>query len=320
MVQLKGDLLLPLTGKPDNTYWGLGDRWSTSSPTRRNDRARRKERGLLDYEQCRADELKRFVQFRGLNMPNEPSQKLSTNALRYYDSKLDRFGSIKNDYIAILQEADEVATFDKFLELPSEIRTIVYRKYFDDLPRLPELPHQPPVTLASKTLREGALPIFYEQCTFVLRFRENTHEVFDNRAPPLVLLYNTAEDPDHLTSDNLPASNLSHVSRLDLRLCYAQNFYPIGSPYHTHESGSWDIDLNGDAGPILRNNLSPGEVIHVHQRLGPYWAIRRQRLEPAMMKVLQEIWGRPGTAKFRYSDIRALRLAVLEALDPPDDV
>jgi hypothetical protein len=325
VVQLKCNLPAALNGKTDNTYGAIGPLsatagrkqrsrgrtyWvvdTTALPTKRRDRENRKERGLLDYEKCTETELKAFIQSRGLKLPTAtPGLSTADNHRYHIPYDLNRFGLTKSNYIATLKQADDTAVFHKFSDLAPELRTNVYRKYCQGLPELPVLPHQPPLTLASKLLCEEALPIFYEQCTFVLRFHENTEDIHDNLAP-VVRSYHAAKDPDHLTSANLSSSNFSRISRLHLRICYPH--------WGTEDSGSWFIDLNGEKGPtLLRRDLAFFDRYYRHH--GLYWPARCERLETKIMAVLQGIWERPGTCKFLYSDMEALRLAILEASGP----
>ena len=142
------------------------------------DRANRRERGLLDYENCSIDELEAFIERRHLNPPSEDtydSQVITTSVtfrntqdrplrMLKWDEKVEamRARAKKAAYIAVLQQADDTVVLDKFPTLIAELRTAVYKMYFDDLPTLPNLPYQPPLTLVKRDLRKEALPVFYE--------------------------------------------------------------------------------------------------------------------------------------------------------------
>lgn len=96
----------------------VGDTEAPTPPWR--DRDNREERGQLDYEKCTAAELMFFIQSRGLSMPITTLPKLSTkDALRggAEESDLESVELNKKDYATILQQADDAAVFDKFLEL-----------------------------------------------------------------------------------------------------------------------------------------------------------------------------------------------------------
>ena len=67
----------------------------------------------------------------------------------------------------ILEEADENMGFERLLDLPPELRVLIYGFYFDSLPKLRE-PVQPPLSQVSRLLRQESLPVFYSTCTFKL--------------------------------------------------------------------------------------------------------------------------------------------------------
>ena len=346
MVQLKRDLPYPTKSAPDNTYWAVGDRGRNlqtqeqrfrkkkyadliSEPATARivtDRANRKQRGLLNYENCTIDELETFIRVRHLNLPNEDtynSQVLATT-ITFRDTQDRQLRQQKRDdrlpkakkaaYIAVLHEADDDIVFDKFFNLHPELRKIVYEKYCEDFPHL-SLPYQPPLALASKNLRAEALPFFYESSTFVLRIKIRTRINRHGRlmGNPRVFLYNTAADPDLLTSANLPQDALSRISRL--RLCLLYRRPPSGfADMVLRSSMSWDIDLNGTTGPVLGKE---GTLNHFAE--GSYLDSCRERLESGIMRVFRDVWVRPKANKLRRGDLKDLRKAVYEALTLPVD-
>ena len=92
----------------------------------------------MSYEGRSVDELRAFCKARGL-----PAK--ATTA-----SRLAR----------ALEKADDLATFPRFLDLPAEIRNIIYELHFHDFDPFRGQHAQPPLTLASKQLRSEALPLF----------------------------------------------------------------------------------------------------------------------------------------------------------------
>jgi hypothetical protein len=111
----------------------------------------RRDRGLLSYNNCSPSELRAFCIRRRLSLPRGSQPK-------------------KEEFVKILEDADEAATFRRFLDLPPELRTSVYRFYFKSLPRL-EQPVQPPIS-KTPVIRAESLPIFYQTCTFVLNMKD----------------------------------------------------------------------------------------------------------------------------------------------------
>lgn len=351
MEQLKRDLPYPTKYTPDNTYWAVGDRLGVvqqneqrfrkkkyvdriSEPVTARivtDRENRKERGLLNYENCTIAELETFVERRRIAPPTEDSYHVrdlpsAINLRPTHDRQLRsqtrdekiealRAKAKKAAYIKVLHDADDTAVFDRFFQLPPEVRKIVYEKHYDDFPYL-FLPHQPPLTLASTLLRAEALPSFYEQTTFALRFNVFTraHRNSDNLVRPTrVCLYDTADDPDLLTSINLPENFLSRVSRIRLCLLHRHTHRPNtwGYRHVRAESMSFDIDLNDNTGPVVDQEGGLDDL------LDPYWDLCCERLKPAITRVLKGVAARPKAHNLGREDLKALLGAVREALNPP---
>ena len=118
------------------------------------------------------EELRRFAQDRGLNLPSS---------------------IVRKQLIEILETADKSAQFPRMLELPAELRVRIYEYHFvwfaddhasrarsikdpgdtetprDDEHRCIYLLHkQPPITKVCRILREESLDIFYDTITFWL--------------------------------------------------------------------------------------------------------------------------------------------------------
>ncbi|KAK5738255.1 hypothetical protein LTR17_006132 [Elasticomyces elasticus] len=103
----------------------------------------------LCYFQCSDAELKRFVKDRGIDTPE------------------GRFR--RSAIIEVLEHADEELAFTKFLDLPPELRTIVYDYYLAVFPEVLRNPVQPPLTRVCRLLRTETLPMFYQRTTFQVR-------------------------------------------------------------------------------------------------------------------------------------------------------
>ncbi|UJO24138.1 uncharacterized protein CLAFUR5_13833 [Fulvia fulva] len=115
----------------------------------------RAERGLMSYEDCTIEELQRFLQQRGFAR-EPPSQH--TRLVR------------------LLEKMDNRAKFERFLELPPELRNAVYGFHLGGLgvlqatkrerdsrsgsPVLVKRVVAPPLCLASKQLRQEAMLLF----------------------------------------------------------------------------------------------------------------------------------------------------------------
>lgn len=125
-----------------------------TSTTRLRELFIRCQRGLLSYERLPSRDLKLFAAQRAL--PVTPGQKPTVAALK-----------------AQLEQADDDGTFDRFTDLPPELRQLVYTFYFKSLEHPVPSRHydhlkcQPPITFASRDTRRESLPLFYESCVFL---------------------------------------------------------------------------------------------------------------------------------------------------------
>jgi hypothetical protein len=243
VVHLKHEFADALDGEPDNTYWAIGGSQyetqrvagSGADWASRINRSDRKDRGLLDYKNCKVTELKGFFGARGIKLPT---------GRRY-----------KVDLIAALEKADDEATFTKFSDLPPELRLTIADKYFDALPVLPRLPHQPPLTLASPALRGEALPLFHPNTTLTLSFTTTYDYIRMLRTGPTLT---TLHKDSVALLARIPAQSLGRIHKLRLQL------YPVSNNpvYREHCVVKWDVDLSGSgAEPVIRDTtISPAYV------------------------------------------------------------
>jgi len=150
----------------------------------------RYQRGLMSYEGRNVDELRVFCKDRGL-----PAKVTSA-------SRLAR----------ALENADDLATFPRFLDLPAEIRNIIYELHFYDFDPFRGQHAQPPLTLASRQLRLEALPLFYDCATFGL-FATSHHPRKRGVIQPghQYIALNSSD----FTS--MPAADFTRIKKFDLR-------------------------------------------------------------------------------------------------------
>ncbi|GIZ44250.1 hypothetical protein CKM354_000745400 [Cercospora kikuchii] len=151
-------------------YWGLNTYQNTQRTTLLQDLERkgftfradvrkaelvevqqRLDRGLLHYEDKRITnaQLSSFIQNRQLSKP---------------------VASTRKAMISVLLGADEALHFDKFVDLPPELRERIYQFHISSLPERLFCPTQPPITRTCKLFRKEALPIFHRLTTFEFRF------------------------------------------------------------------------------------------------------------------------------------------------------
>lgn len=116
----------------------------------------RAQRGLISYDKRPVAELRRFCTQRGIQVPTKVYKII---------------------LVLFLERDDEQVTFPRFMELPPELRVMVYGFSFNVLrgtPRALRAANEtlklmpPPVTLVSRTLRKESLPLFYVSGTLEL--------------------------------------------------------------------------------------------------------------------------------------------------------
>lgn len=106
----------------------------------------RSQRGLVSYEMLKLAELKSLVGQRGLAAPA---------------GKWDGPWSFRT----ILERADDNVTFNRFTDLPPELRLQIYAHHFNSFDeRDANIICQPPITAVSKSVREDSLPVFHSCC------------------------------------------------------------------------------------------------------------------------------------------------------------
>jgi hypothetical protein len=144
----------------------------------------------MGYHECTLRELQTFARNRGI----------MTAAI----------GLKKPALAQLLLQADAERTFEKLFELPPEVRNIIYQFYVGDLGTtwvryryLRETatyalhaPAQPPLASISRQLRHEVLPIFYQDCRFLLDFGRKNKEGYR-------LYRRSREFLDHLSVEHL---------------------------------------------------------------------------------------------------------------------
>ncbi|SMY29366.1 unnamed protein product [Zymoseptoria tritici ST99CH_1A5] len=175
-----------------------GGRHYTSATTRPRlvELVKRTARGLRCYDGDSPTELSHFISQRGINPTSSNTKK-------------------KQELITILESADEEATFDRFFDLPAELRVFVYELHFASYTcerRAIESPTPPPITQVDTMLREETLKLFYSTCEFLFNF----HSSIGN--PTLHF--------DDVTGDLIRKLTLTHlpdVRNMRIRVSWAGN-------------------------------------------------------------------------------------------------
>ncbi|SMR64014.1 unnamed protein product [Zymoseptoria tritici ST99CH_3D1] len=119
--------------------------------------AARTHRGLRCYDGDSVQELKQFVSQRGL------VAALATSRVK------------KLELMDLLETADEDATFDRFSELPPELRTLIYELHFEFFLTFDNFgsinsASPPPITHVNSQIRQETMQLFYATCHFDFGF------------------------------------------------------------------------------------------------------------------------------------------------------
>ncbi|KAK3626560.1 hypothetical protein LTR56_019730 [Elasticomyces elasticus] len=138
---------------------------------------RRSDRGLCSYDKRSKAELLQFCESRGY-------------------ARSDVLKSSKADLIALLENYEPV--FEPFMELPPELRVLIYEYHLASLESLSPVV-TPPITAVSKIVRKEALPCFYDTHRFV--FDEEPFEYGEYKKTYI---------------NNIPTSNFSQMRKLRL--------------------------------------------------------------------------------------------------------
>jgi hypothetical protein len=115
---------------------------------------------LLNSHGCERSELKRFCNNRHLQVLRNRARYKSKAALA-----------------KALTHADKERTFSRLLDLPRELRDLIYTFYVDGFGledgnylQIVHKPTYPPLARVNRTLRDEVLPIYYEKICIQLRF------------------------------------------------------------------------------------------------------------------------------------------------------
>ena len=114
----------------------------------------RQDRGLMCYNRCSDTELKSFATARKVPCYLESNKSAQM-------SKLLRALTIQT-----LTEADDNLQFEKFLDLPPELRKRIYEYYDEEFSDALYHPTKPPLARTCRQIRQELLPVFYSTHEF----------------------------------------------------------------------------------------------------------------------------------------------------------
>ncbi|KAF7195751.1 hypothetical protein HII31_02886 [Pseudocercospora fuligena] len=187
-LELKGNGIIPLPGSPRDRRIALLSRAA---------------RGLLIYEHCAPEELRKFCVQRGI-IDEDGKKRTDSDMVQGRVKKSILIKRARDDEpIALLETADEHATFDRFLDLDPLIRKKIFTMHLQNL-EYHHVPTQPPITQVSRLIKTESYPLFYDLCPANIRIA---------RKPPT--MYSTTKLADTPYLDAVERFFAKHTHQLN---------------------------------------------------------------------------------------------------------
>lgn len=230
-----------------------------SNLSRATEAMSRCKRGLLSYRRFAARELRAFCTARHLQ-----SRATTVHGLA-----------------RVLEKADEQAVFSKFMDLPPEIRCIIYEFYFFWLEDIP-IPHrQPPLTIASSQVRTESLPLFYQVGSFNCRWHTYTLEADLSE-------YHTLPHSNALRMLEMPEDKFNNINSLRIELRHTRNTDPLTITARL-DSVEFTLTKRGEKKPVQfddtltapfnsRNNAAINEFLEAIGYWVDEWSLQKEHL------------------------------------------
>lgn len=223
----------------------------------------RMQRGLMYYGNCSSEEVQRFCKQRKI----EPVG-----------------GRRQNNFIIALEQADDIATFDRFEKLAPEIRLEIYKQFFssfDTSRALPAKTSQPPISRVSRQTRRESLPLFYATMRFPFEYFVQDSRRSVNTATRTFLLLQKMK------------ANATHIRRLELQIHLAWD------PINTYKIC---IDLFEETCVVIKEPATFKT------------SAQTPRVQKVLEPILDEIVGRKGVKKLEKDDLKRLARAAVGGL------
>ncbi|KAF2766410.1 hypothetical protein EJ03DRAFT_178933 [Teratosphaeria nubilosa] len=235
-----------------------------------------KDCGPMCYDQCTHKELVKFAASRRIDI--SATKETTTNRRRI---------------IRTLVQADVERTFDRFMDLPPELRSRVYDYYLLGFAKVLHLPSQPPFARVHPTLRSELLPKFYRSKTFRLDFerRKPTTKFTASLLTQLFLVHLRDEDVKEMRKFVLGMCIPDNRTFGDTFLTAKIKLYPSEAAYTL----------------FLRQETSREDGIAGVENM--------KILRKETKKVLDSVAARPGTKQLKKQDFYDLSYAMKAACE-----
>jgi hypothetical protein len=131
----------------------------------------------------------------------------------------------RNEIVAQLELADETPPFDRFFDMPPELRNRVYAHYSQWLGALSPAFCQPPLRLALRVLCGELLPVFFANATLQVRVAMRRCDQTSKEVPFKGVTIGLSRH----AAQSIPEGLLARILRLQI----------------IYESVIWNLDLHG---------------------------------------------------------------------------
>ena len=236
------------------------------------------ERGLLSYDGCSTKELKRFCERRRLTLGKKTTRK---------------------EIIHLLELKDDCATFDRFVDLPAELRNMVYTKHYGSFKPL-RYPIPPPVTAVSQQIRKATRLLFYRSCTIKVQLsvKNALSRSWGQRLPRSQGVY--AEAATTRLFSKGPQSMIGNVRKLELT-------GPVFLSQHW-VAARWCVNLDDRREPLV---ISVGESICNRRVDRRELQAAKDKIEAQLEVAFQAFTQREENERLRQADLQLL-LSIFE--------
>lgn len=242
------------------------------------------DRGFICYDKFSQLELQQFARNRKLPRHGHHRDGFHTTGFE-----------IRRLLISDLEKSDRQCTFPRFLELPAELRNLIYGYYVAGFPDTLRLPIKPPLSRTCKLLRQEVLPVFYNNIEFQIELKPDS-----NSPRRFAETINT-----QLFLLHLATADAACIRRLKL-VVIRHRPRPLHAGCEVQKTFYINLGSSKDGPRVTYRDGGP-----YHRR---WWdAQSRQSLLRGIERLVEGLDMRDGKRVFKLEDIHGLRRVVEEA-------
>jgi hypothetical protein len=199
----------------------------------------------------------------------------------------------KAEVVRLLEKEDENAPFDRFLDLPAELRNHIYSLHFETFDiEQPSIP--PPIAYVSRQLRQESLALFFSTCTPTFKFGTRRFLPYSWG----VRLTKLQIRPGYLTSNfflRAPQTYTGNIRKFHLRSVVC----PTGFWVDT----TWYVEIEAGSKQV---NVSTGRAKCLPQYIPHGFDAAREGLEARIKAEFEAVVARKGNLKLSQVGLRTV--------------